>query len=123
MDIQTELDIKAGSWDYWYWDNTLVENHHQGFRDFVKSCKHERMLNKADQISNEVTSLIAVDDKGKVDQHLLKIKHDEAKFLRQTLGKLDFSTRVENDMTSNGNTLQPLLVEFINAKPKDNTNT
>lgn len=122
-DIQKELSIADGTWDYWVWNNSKIKKDGQGFRDFLNNTKHERMLRKAEDISDEITSLQAVDSNGKTDAQLLKLKHDESKFLRTTLGKIDYSTRTENDVTSNGETVNFVLNAELNERDDISQNT
>lgn len=96
IDIQKELDIKAGTWDYWYWDNTIIENHHQGFRDFVKSIKYERMMKKVEDNLEDFLYMDDKNDNDKIDPQLAKLRQKTTEFVAERIGKIDYSTRTEN---------------------------
>ena len=109
IDIQNQLGIKSGTWDYWYWDNYMIDNGHQGFRDFVKSCKYERMMNSVNSNLEEFLNLDDLREDGKKDAALAKLKQDTTKFVAETLGKVDFSKHSTSDVTSNGEKIQFVL--------------
>lgn len=120
-EIQKELDIKAGTWDYWYWDNTLIENHHQGFRDFVKSCKYERMMNQVESNLEDVLLMNDENDNGKKDAALARVKLDGTKFTAETLGRIDFHKTIEtkNETTLTVDVLPPERIEQIKNALRD----
>lgn len=110
IDIQKELDIKAGTWDYWYWDNTIIENHHQGFRDFVKSIKYERMMKKVEDNLDEFLYMNDRNDNDKIDPQLAKLKQKTTEFVAERLGKIDYSTRQETDVTTGGDKVSGVVI-------------
>ena len=48
---------------------------------------------------------------------------DTAKWYLERKDKSEFSQKVENDITSGGEKLNPILVKFIDGENKDNRNT
>ena len=100
--IQEELLIPAGSWDSIYYRNEY------GFRDFINSIKKERILRAAEEFSDKLMSTDELDD-----ARMYAIKQKEAEFLRETLGKDNYSKKTEVDNS------QPIT---INVKSyNDNT--
>ena len=84
--IQAELDIPAGSWDSIYYRNEY------GFRDFINSIKRERFLKEAEKVSDQI-----MEADHSEDVRILAIKQKEAEFLRETLGKDQYSKKTEID--------------------------
>lgn len=93
IDIQNELQINSNNWDTW------VYKDYQGFRTSLNNWKKERLIKKAEKISDEILDLIVLDNEGKTDPNLLRIKQKEAEFIRSTLAKLDYSTKTETEQT------------------------
>lgn len=97
--IMEELGISPGTWDYW------VYKDYQGFRAMLSQWKHERMVKKA---TKKVEQLIYAEDD--------KVALNASTFVLETLNKKEFSKKTETDITSGGESLQPLLVKFIDGK-------
>jgi len=115
IDIQKELQISAGTWDYWYWDNFESKEMNQGFRDFVKSCKYERMMRA---VEDNIDDLLYMDDIGKDgrrDPALTKIKQDTTKFVAENLGRIDFHKHSTTDVTTKGKELPTPLLNTLHV--------
>lgn len=73
----------------------VTRNYH-GFADKWRLYRVERRLKVAEDFGDK---LMEFDDG---DNQVLKLKHDEAKFVRETLGKETYSKKTESDVTSGG---------------------
>lgn len=82
-EVQRELDISPNTWDTW------VYKDYQDFRKNLNSWKAERLIKKSEKISEEIL------DMENVTAELLRIKQKEAEFVRETLGKQEYSKRSE----------------------------
>ena len=101
----------------WSSDNYL------NIADKIEGWKRDRMLLLADITSNYIQSLDTEDENGKVDKELLKIKQKEAEFIRETLGKKNYSKRTE--LSGNDGKDLPLPILYVptnNGNQKDNGN-
>lgn len=87
--IQEELNIPAGSWDSIYYRNEY------GFRDFIQSIKKEYFIMKAEEFSRKLLNIDEQDD-----ARMYAIKQKEVEFLRETLGKDNYSKKTEIDNTN-----------------------
>lgn len=94
--------INEGTLYVWHSDNYL------NIADKVLSWKHERMLKLAEGNLSDIMSL------GISDKDSLKVVADVSKFVSETLGKKSYSKSVNTDITSGGESLQPVLVKFLN---------
>lgn len=88
-DTATHCQISDSTFYDWSYKN------YRGFADKVEGWKRDRKLKLADITSDLIQTLPAVDDNGKLDKELLKIKQKEAEFIRETLGKAYYSKRTE----------------------------
>lgn len=89
--IQEALEIPAGTWDVWMWKD------HKDFRKTIRGLEHEKMVETAKEFSKELMTIEHTSAEGRVMTDILKVKQKEAEFLRETLGKADYSKR--NEMT------------------------
>lgn len=78
-EIQQILEVPSGTWEYWKWKN------YQGFADVLLSYKHERMIRKAEA---NVEVLMESEDE--------RIQADMSKFILETVGKRNYSKRIES---------------------------
>jgi len=63
---------------------------------FLEKLRRLNMLGKAEKVLDEALTINAIDDEGKVDSAVLRIKTDVAKHVTSTLGKNEgYSTRNE----------------------------
>ena len=103
--IQEDLQISAGTWDYWVWQD------YQGFRANLLTWKKEKMIRKAEKV---------VDNS--MDSENEKIALDAAQFTLETLGKMDYSKRTE--LTGkDGKDLIPKPIMDLSDVQQDNSNT
>lgn len=110
--IRKELDIKEGTWDSWHWEDKMIPGIEQGFRYFVKNAKYERMMAAVNKNLEEFLHLDDMKEDGKSDPALAKLRQDTTKFVAERLGKLDYSTRVEQDLTSKGEAI-PVAINIV----------
>ncbi len=98
----TQSAVKAGY--EWAYANQITT------RDwFVGKVRKLNMVGKAEKVLDETLEMDCVDENGKVDSSVLKIKQDTAKFVASTLGKEDYSTRSEQT-GANGKDLIPVTL-------------
>lgn len=63
---------------------------------FVGKVRRLNLLNKAEKVLEECLDMDTLDDKGKTDTQIVKIKQDTAKFIAETQGKSEgYSKRTE----------------------------
>jgi hypothetical protein len=112
--IREALDIKEGSWDYWYWNNSTPDDMSKGFRDFINGVKHERIVRKAE---SNVEVLLSSEDE--------RVMADMTKFSLETLGKKTYSKRTETDLTTNGKELPTPILGHVptNNSSQENSET
>lgn len=92
-EIQEELDILPTTWDAW------VHRDYKDFRKNLNSWKFERLIKKSEKLSEEILDLKHTQEKdGKTtaNDKILRIQQKEAEFVRSTLAKEFYSTRVES---------------------------
>lgn len=94
--IQQTLDISPNTWDTWYYRNQ------KDFRVKLNDWKKERLIRKSEKLSEEILDLPHLTEEGKTDTDILRVKQKESEFIRNTLGKMEYSTRTETDITSAG---------------------
>lgn len=87
--IQEILAIPANTWDAWVYKN------YKDFRANLIDWKKERLLKKSEKLSEEILDTLHLDEKGGVSTEILRIKQKESEFIRQTLGKQEYSSRQE----------------------------
>ncbi|TXG76603.1 hypothetical protein E6Q11_04350 [Candidatus Dojkabacteria bacterium] len=114
IEIQQELDINENNWDWWYWKD------YQGFRTFLNKIKAERFIRRTEKLSDELLELPAVDEEGKVSEGILRVKQKEMEFLRETLGKDNYSKRSE--LTGKDGEQVGLGVVILPAKNNEESN-
>jgi len=88
----------------WHYENYL------NISDKIEGWKRDRKLILAEITSDTIQTLPIVDENGKLDKELLKIKQKESEFIRETLGKKDYSKRTE----LTGKDGKDLIVQPIN---------
>lgn len=113
VEIRQTLGINESTWDTWVYKN------YRGFRNDLNDWKYERLLKKSERLSEEILDLNYIGDKG-VNSKLLGIKQKESEFIRSTLDKKNYSKSINTDITSGGESLQPVLVKFINDEQGNN---
>ena len=102
VDIQETLGILAGTWDKWYYED------YRDFRKNIISWKKERLIKKAE---TQVELLSLSEDE--------RVSLDASKFILETLGKEEYSKRVE----STGANGQPIAHQITGMQIiKDNGN-
>ena len=107
VDIQKTLEIPAGTWDVWYYENRLMNDKSQGFRDLVNNTKQERIIKKAE--ANLEVLLDSEDE---------RVRGDMTKFSLETIGKDKGYTKRTEQTGKNG---APLTVQVVNYGDSDNT--
>lgn len=105
-DIQEKLDIPSNTWDAW------VYKDYKDFRKDLNSWKYERLLKKSEKLSEEILDAIHIGTEGNYDKDLLRIKQKESEFIRETLGKNEYSKRTENT-GAGGTPLVPIERETL----------
>jgi len=101
--IQQILDINPSTWDSWVYKN------YKDFRVQLQNYKHERLVRKAE---TQLDILLDSEDE--------RIQTSNLQFTLKTLDRKNYSERVE---TEDVGKVQPILVEIINDKTTNNTNT
>jgi len=89
VEIQDELDISENTWDSWVYRDT------HGFRKLLNEAKHERLIKLSEKVSKEILEASTVDENGRIATDVLRIKQKESEFIRETLGKDNYSKRSE----------------------------
>jgi hypothetical protein len=73
------------------------------FKERKSRLKRKDMLSKSEKVLDETLDMLTINEEGKVDAQLHKIKVDVAKTLVTTLGKDEgYSTKTQTDITSGG---------------------
>ncbi len=81
---------------------------------FKGKLRRLNMLSKGEKVLDETLDYIAIDEKGKVDVGIARIKLDAAKVVVTTLGKDEgYSTKTETDLTSKGERILIMPQELI----------
>ena len=63
---------------------------------FLEKVRRMNLLSKAEKVLEECLDMDTLDDKGKTDTQIVKIKQDTAKFIAETQGKAEgYSKRTE----------------------------
>jgi len=101
-EIAEILEIPLNTWNYWKWKN------YQSFNDKLLSYKHERLIQKA-----EVNVEVLMDSEDE------RVQADISKFVLETVGKKNYSKRIENT----GADGQPLQIVFDTAFNEDKPDT
>ena len=114
-EVIQELEIPRSTWYTWRHDN------YDYFRTNVLDWRREYKLVQADKVSDEIFNAVAIDDNGKADVTLLNLKQKEAQFIRETLGKDNYSKR--NELTGkDGTELRQITINYIKPnESKDDT--
>lgn len=97
------IEVPLSTWNYWKWKN------YHSFSDKLLSYKHERMIRKAEA---NVEILMDSEDE--------KIVADMSKFTLETVGKKNYSKRVEQT-GADGKDL-PVPIIQLNNVPNNNGN-
>jgi hypothetical protein len=109
LDIQEQLAIPANTWDAW------VYKDYKDFRKDLQSWKAERLVRKAERLSDEILEAVHIDESGKYATDVLRIKQKEAEFVRSTLGKNEgYSTRIETTGANGTNIVSNETQELVN---------
>ena len=111
LEIQKELEIPANTWDAW------VYKDYKDFRKDLNSWRKERLIKKSERLSEEILDLNYYKEDSKIDADLLRIKQRESEFVRNTLGKEDYSTRQEHT----GKDGEPLKINVIQYGDNNST--
>ena len=85
--------------------------------DKIEGWQRDKRLRLANITSDTIQTLPVIDENGKVDKELLKIKQKESEFIRETLGKEIYSKRSELTGKDGKDLPQPI----INVIPTDNS--
>lgn len=83
----------------WIWRN------YKGFADRYRLYKNEHRLKKAEAFGDYL-----LNEEQRKDKEILKLKQKEAEFIRETLGKKDYSKRSELGGVED----KPIIVKTIN---------
>lgn len=67
-----------------------------------------KRLRKAERVLDRILELDPLDQEGKVDNALLKTQADVGKFFSKALDKKKYSERVEQDLTSKGESIKTI---------------
>lgn len=73
-----------------------ITRDYQGLRTAYKLWKVEKALEKSESFSEELLSTPHIDKEGKTDKDIMRLKLNEAQFLRETLGKTMYSKSQTN---------------------------
>lgn len=98
-------------------ESTLYTYHSDNYlrlADKIEGWKRDRKLNLAD---NNIEGILCL---GVGDKDSLKVVADMSKFVKETLDKKNYSKSINTDITSGGESLQPVLVKFINDEQGNN---
>lgn len=105
IEIQEELDIPDNTWDTW------VYKDYKDFRKNLNSWKAERLIKKSESLSEEILDTVYINNEGHIDSNILRIKQKESEFVRSTLGKNEYSTRLEQT----GADGEALVIQFADT--------
>lgn len=103
-EIQATLNIIDNTWDSWVYRDT------QGFRGLLTEWKKERLIRKAEKLSDEILDADHIDEKGKFNTDVMRVKQKEAEFVRETLGK-DTGYSKRNELTGKNGEALAIAVE------------
>jgi len=115
VDIQEMLDIPANTWDAW------VYKDYKDFRKDLNSWKAERIIKKSEKLSEDILDTPHLTEDAKVDTNILRVKQKEAEFVRSTLGKNEYSTKTNTDITSGGEKIVFMPPEVLARLENDST--
>lgn len=90
--VQEILEIPKGTWNHWYYNNT------HNFQDILMTYRHERMIRKAEA---NVEVLMESEDE--------RVMADITKFTLETVGKKNYSKRVEQTGADGKDLPTPIL--------------
>lgn len=77
---------------------------------FLEKIRRLNLVSKGEKVLEETLDYQAVNEEGKVDSGIARIKLDAAKHVTSTLGKdLGYSTKQETDITSDG---KPIVINI-----------
>jgi hypothetical protein len=114
-DIAKQSELNESTLYNWSSENYL------NLADKIEGWKRDRKLLLADITSDTIQTLPVVDENGKLDKELLKIKQKEAEFIRETLGKQHYSKRTELGGLNGKELPTPILyVSNDNSHNQDN---
>ncbi len=91
---------------------------------FKGKLRRLNMLSKGEKVLDETLDYIAIDDKGKIDVGIARIKLDAAKVVVTTLGKDEgYSTRVENTGKDGAELPTPIINVYRNDGISEDSKT
>lgn len=80
---------------------------------FLERLRRLNMLGKAEKVLDQTLDTPHINEEGKVDSSIMRVKADVAKHITNTLGKNEgYSTKTETDITSGGKPI-PILGALI----------
>lgn len=95
-----------------------ITRDYQGLRTAYKLWKVEKALEKSESFSEELLSTPHFDEEGKTDKDIMRLKLNEAQFLRETLGKTLYS-KSQTNINLNANVDVSSLPEEDRSKLKE----
>jgi hypothetical protein len=99
-------------------ESTLYTWHSKNYlniADKIEGWRRDRKLMLAEVTSDTIQTLPITDENGKIDKELLKLKQKESEFIRETLGKVNYSKRTELGGID-GKDLTIQVVSYANTK-------
>ena len=121
-EIQELLDIPANTWDTWIYRNTQGKGlSDKGFRSFINEIKAERLIKKTEKLSDEILTMnhySTREDKEVINTDILRVKQKEAEFVRETLGKADYSKKVEQEVSNPDGSLKTIIINKYGSDNK-----
>ena len=88
---------------------------------FLEKLRKLNMLTKAEKALNDTLEYNPVNEEGKVDSSVARVRLDAAKFVAERLGKEDYSSRTELTSKDGEDLPQPILYVLNNNQPKENS--
>lgn len=132
QEIRKILKISKGTWDFWHAEN------YQAFAERLAEFKKQYRLMKSErniddildlEVLEPIVSMIGVikDKDGnivtKINHNLLRIKADTSKFVAETIGKTDYSKRIETTGKNGKDLPTPVAAIIQIIKPDDVANS
>jgi len=114
-DIQETLNIPDNTWDTWIYKD------YKDFRKNLQSWKAERLIKKTEKLSEEILDMSYIstrEDKEVINTDILRVKQKEAEFVRETLGKADYSKKVEQEVSNPDGSLKTIIINKYGSDNK-----
>jgi len=114
-DIQETLYIPDNTWDTWIYKD------YKDFRKNLQSWKAERLIKKTEKLSEEILDMSYIstrEDKEVINTDILRVKQKEAEFVRETLGKADYSKKVEQEVSNPDGSLKTIIINKYGSDNK-----